>query len=148
MATCSDTVQKTNVVITGFSKAESAEAICNAYRYNKAADRPLTSALLGEITRSVLSDKFGDLNKSVLGGMQHVVSVDNAAGYAELWYKGGSWYAVTDAALSKALTGKATEMIWEVPGIVKGMKLDEASVRFMEAVFGPANVQKGCGCSG
>lgn len=147
MADCRQELAATNLTITGFSKAESVDALCQACRYNKAYtfNRPITKDVLASLTGS----RWSELGKSVLGGLQHVVSVDNAAGYAELWYKGGSWYAVTGAELSKAFDSKTTKSaVWEVPGITSGMKLAEAATRFLEAVYGPANLQKGCGCAG
>jgi hypothetical protein len=150
MSRCTDIVESGGYQIIGFSKSETASAICAVARYCKAFDGKNISH---EIIKGILTDRLGhdgrgnSLSKAVVGGLQHVISVDNAAGYAELWYRGGSWYAVTDAALSKAFDPKTeVSAIWELPRITKGMKLSEAVPIFLEAIYGPVSMQKGCGC--
>jgi len=64
------------------------------------------------------------LNKAAEGGIQHLVSVDNGAYYAELWGRGGSYYAVTGAG------------VYQMPGLAKGAKLEEALDVFLEKVVG------------
>lgn len=64
------------------------------------------------------------LSKAAEGGIQHVVSADNGAYYAELWGRDGSYYAVTGAG------------IYQMPGLEKGAKLEEALDVFLEKVVG------------
>lgn len=133
--------------VPGFSKSESAAAVCGACRYSKGYDERVgpTPAAIAKARTT----QWPNLSKSVMGGLQHMVSVDNAAGYAELWFQGGSWYAVTDAKLSRAFDSGATKSgIYEVAGITKGMRAGEATTRFLEATFGPLRLAKsgGCGC--
>src|SRR6476659_5216173 len=121
---CSEALRKSNlsVEITGFTKAESEAAFCTVCRYDKSFNGDITKGLIG----TILSTAYPSVSKSVLGGISHVVSVDNGAYYAELWYKGGSWYAVTGAELKKATTKVE---YYEIPGITKGMSLPDAAVR-------------------
>lgn len=63
------------------------------------------------------------LDKAAEGGITHFVSADNGAYYAELWGRdGGSYYAVTGAG------------IYQMPGLAKGAKLEEALDVFLEKV--------------
>jgi len=64
------------------------------------------------------------LSKAAEGGIQHLVSADNGAYYAELWGRDGSYYAVTGAG------------IYQMPGLEKGAKLEEALDVFLEKVVG------------
>ena len=64
------------------------------------------------------------LSKAAEGGIQHLVSVDNGAYYAELWGRDGSYYAVTGAG------------VYQMPGLAKGAKLEEALDVFLEKVVG------------
>jgi len=65
------------------------------------------------------------LDKAAEGGIQHFVSADNGAYYAELWGRDdGSYYAVTGAG------------IYQMPGLAKGAKLEEALDVFLEKVVG------------
>lgn len=72
---------------------------------------------------SAFTPRWSRIGKAVRGGIQHVVSADNGAYYAELWSSGvgkdANWYAVTGAG------------IHEVEGITKGMPLSEALSRFL-----------------
>lgn len=145
MSTCTDRLQRAGVEISGFNKADVATAVCAASRYCKSYAPGSTD--IRPLLKTILGSQFGDrLSKAVTGGLQHVISVDNAAGYAELWYKGGSWYAVTGASLDKSTSQVEKGGIYEIAGVTKGMPLAEASVRFLEAVYGPSRFDKGCGC--
>lgn len=63
------------------------------------------------------------LDKAAEGGIQHIVSADNGAYYAELWGRDdGSYYAVTGAG------------IYQMPGLAKSAKLEEALDVFLEKV--------------
>ena len=63
------------------------------------------------------------LDKAAEGGIQHMVSADNGAYYAELWGRDdGSYYAVTGAS------------VYQMPGLAKGAKLEEALDVFLEKV--------------
>ena len=63
------------------------------------------------------------LDKAAEGGIQHLVSADNGAYYAELWGRDdGSYYAVTGAG------------VYQMPGLAKGAKLEEALDVFLEKV--------------
>lgn len=139
---CQEALKKSNisVEIPGFTKAETAEAFCTVCRYDKSFDGNITKSLI----QRTLTTAFPSVSKSVLGGIQHVVSVDNGAYYAELWYKGGSWYAVTGAELKKS-TSKVE--YYEIQGITKGMSLPDATIRFAEAIFGPSSVVKAAPCN-
>lgn len=145
MPTCTQTLETRGVEIKGLSKSESASVICSAARY--CAGYPSHGQLSGSLVKSMLTSRFGDaLSKSVVGGLQHVVSVDNGASYAELWHKGGNWYAVTGG---QPTGGPTVDKggIYEIAGVVKGMPAPEATTRFLEAVFGPSAIGKGgCGC--
>ena len=126
--------------IPGFSIGESARTICRAMDYSS------TSGSLQDRVSSSRRSMWPTLGKAVEGGLQHVISVDNAAGYAELWAKGGNWYAVTGAALptdekvTKSSNGvplmkTGSPSIYEVPTLYKGMDLEEASARFLKSIF-------------
>lgn len=63
------------------------------------------------------------LDKAAEGGITHFVSADNGAYYAELWGRDdGSYYAVTGAG------------IYQMPGLAKSAKLEEALDVFLEKV--------------
>jgi hypothetical protein len=80
---------------------------------------------------SAFTPRWGNIGKAVRGGIQHVVSADSGAYYAELWSSGvgkdANWYAVTGAG------------IHEVEGIKKGMPLSDAL-----RIFLASTVTKGC----
>lgn len=132
---------RSDLSIPGYTLVESARAICRSIDYldqNHAIDKAV------EIVRT---SHWPGLNKAVEGGMQHVISVDNAASYAELWSKGGNWYAVTGATMpgDTSLKKAKGNAIYEVPGLTKGMGLEEASARFLNKLFGaPAAKKAGC----
>jgi hypothetical protein len=133
------------LVVPGFSPQESASAISRAAEYSGAA-----GGLLG-IAKKARTTRWPDLSKAVDGGLQHVISVDNAAGYAELWHKGGSWYAVTGAELSGQAIRKSEDGghggIYQIPKVTKGMPIEYAATRFASAIFGPIPLKKGgCNC--
>lgn len=149
MPSCAQHLEKRGVEITGFSKSDSSYVACMAAQYCKGYQAGESPAMVEALVKGILSSRFGDeLSKSVLGGIQHVISVDNAASYAELWHKGGNWYAVTGADMDKATGAVSKGGIYEVAGISKGMPIREAVPRFLEAVFGPSKFSKGCGCKG
>lgn len=120
--------------IPGRTFDESARSVCMAAEFCKDYAGALTPELAAEIRTS----RWPLLTKAVSGGFQHVVSVDNAAGYAEAWAKGDSWYAVTEKG------------VFEVPGIKKGMDARDAIPLFLKAITAPAGpqVRKGCGGCG
>ncbi|KKL09757.1 hypothetical protein LCGC14_2562650, partial [marine sediment metagenome] len=63
----------------------------------------------GGILRASAETQFPWLYKGAVGGLQHVISVDNAGSYMELWRSGeneGNYYATTGAAI-KPLPGLA-----------------------------------------
>ncbi|KKL27630.1 hypothetical protein LCGC14_2383200, partial [marine sediment metagenome] len=71
----------------------------------------------GGILRASAKTQFPWLYKGAVGGLQHVISVDNAGSYMELWRSGkneGNYYATTGAAIKP------------LPGLAKGARLDEA----------------------
>ena len=75
----------------------------------------------GGILRASAQTQFPWLYKGAVGGLQHVISVDNAGAYMELWRSGendGNYYATTGAAIKP------------LPGLAKGARLDEALDRF------------------
>lgn len=140
---CLASLKKSNleVQIPGFTAKEAGEAFCNACRYDKSFDGNISKELIGKM----LSPMWPSVAKSVLGGIQHVISVDNGASYAELWYKGGNWYTLTGADLKKSQDWDSFSM---VRGITKGMSMNDAVPRFLEALFGPltAKAEVPCPC--
>lgn len=136
-----------SLVIPGFSQQETASAVLRAIEYTAGQ----AGSSLAEAVRKARSTRWPDLTKAVEGGMQHVISVDNAAGYAELWHSGGSWYAVTGAELSGEALRKSEDGgrggIYQIPKVTKGMDIGRASIRFASALFGPIPLKKGgCNC--
>ncbi len=139
-------LQKSNlaVQIPGFSQAEATEAFYHIYNLSGDAVDLKTS-----LTKA-LSSKWPGLEKSVLGGIQHVISADNGAYYAELWNKGGSWYAVTGAELQKAYDLDGA--FYAIKGITKSMKLSDVVPRFLDTFgFNDMKLSKGevakpCNC--
>ena len=84
----------------------------------------------GGILRASAKTQFPWLYKGAVGGLQHVISVDNAGSYMELWRSGkneGNYYATTGAAIKP------------LPGLAKGARLDEALDRFFHLM---AKVEK------
>lgn len=137
-----------SLVVPGFSTQETVGAIAKALEYSGGAAQGLATAVkLARTTR------WPDLSKAVDGGMQHVISVDNAAGYAELWHKGGSWYAVTGAGMAGPAVNKSDDGgrsgIYQIPKVTKGMEIGYAASRFASSLFGPIPLKKGgCDCGG
>lgn len=84
----------------------------------------------GGILTASAETKFPWLYKGAVGGLEHVISVDNGGAYIELWREGqnGNYYATTGAKLAA------------LPGLSKGAKLDEALDRFFALT---AKLQKG-----
>lgn len=126
--------------IPGFTTKETSEAFGLMADYLYKADDISANGLKELVTKTLTTD-FSGIEKSVLGGIQHVISADNGAYGAELWTKGGSWYAVTGASLAKATGVEAG--IHQIPGISKGMRLTEAVPVFMETLFGEVRLSKG-----
>lgn len=139
-----------SLVVPGFSQQETISALAKAIEYTAGAPQDLAAAI-----KKARYTRWPDLSKAVEGGMQHVISVDNAAGYAELWHKGGNWYAVTGANLPGASVNKADAGggepggIYQIPKVTKGLGIGHASTRFASALFGPIPLKKGgCNCGG
>lgn len=137
-----------SLVAPGFSPQETISAVTKALEYSGAGED------LAASVRKARTTRWPDLSKAVDGGMEHIISVDNAAGYAELWHKGGSWYAVTGAELpgvtvNKSVDGKGHGGIYQIPKVTKGMEIGYAASRFASALFGPIPLKKGgCNCGG
>jgi hypothetical protein len=75
----------------------------------------------GHILKASAQTQFPWLYKGAVGGIEHVISVDNGAYHMELWRSGeneGNYYATTGAAIKP------------LPGLAKGARLDEALDRF------------------
>ena len=106
--------------LPGRTPDESSAALCMAASVHQSA---LKNGLTPEVLLELRTSRFSKLSKTVEGGFKHMISVDNGALYAELWSKGDSWYAVTDAAISL------------VAGIHKGMDARDAVPQFLKAVF-------------
>ena len=138
---CLAALKKSNLSVTipGFTAKEAGEAFCTVCRYDKSFDGNITKDLI----QKTLTTRWPSISKSVLGGIQHIVAVDNGANYAELWAKGGNWYAVTGAELAK---GDTKLQYFAISGVTKGMPLQEVAPRFVEAVFGPLNLSKSAPC--
>lgn len=83
----------------------------------------------GNILRASAETQFPHLYKGAVGGMEHVISVDNGGNYLELWRQGDEGYYATTGAFIKPL-----------PGLAKGARLDEALDRFFHLM---AKVEKG-----
>lgn len=134
MNECQKSLQKSNITveIPGFTAKEASDAFCLVCSYDKSYDPK--AGVSKELVGKALGSRWPGLTKSVLGGIQHVISVDNAAAYAELWYKGGNWYAVTGADLKKSLG--LSGGFYQIAGITKGMKLEKALPIFIETFFG------------
>jgi hypothetical protein len=78
------------------------------------------SLLYGDKLTASATTRFPTLYKGAVGGLEHVISVDNGGAYFELWREGENWYATTGAAIK------------ELPGLMKGAKLDEALDQFFK----------------
>lgn len=74
----------------------------------------------GDVLSVSPSTKFPNMAiKGAVGGIEHVISVDNGAYYMELWRDGsGSYYVTTGA------------KVVQMPGLAKGARLDDALDRF------------------
>jgi len=135
----------------GFPLREAAQAVARAIQYDAAAAR-LAKTDLKRAVEVVRASRWPKLTKAVSGGFNHVVSVDNPAGYAELWTKpDGNWYAVTGAMFGDddKIAKSSTGGIYAIPRVHKGASIDHAAARFMAEVFGPSGVKAGgCGCKG
>ncbi len=77
------------------------------------------SERFGHLLKASPTTRFSHLYKGAVGGLEHVVSVDNGGSYMELWRTGESEYYATTGAAIKPL-----------PGLAKGARLDEALDRF------------------
>jgi hypothetical protein len=132
--------------VPGFSIGESARAICRAMDY-VVGRQPLDKSV-----DAVRTSYWPNLSKQVEGGLQHVISVDNAAGYAELWSRGGNWYAVTGATMpgDASLKKSAKWAVYEIPRLRKGLGIEEATAIFLSRLFGDEPLKKsgGCNCGG
>lgn len=135
------------VKIPGLSRSESASLVCRALDYYD------PSVPLEKAVREIRRTAWPDIERSVSGGLQHYISVDNGASYAELWGRGGSWYAVTGAPSPSGETFMKSarwDGIYEIPGVFKGMPAEEAAARFLDRLFSPplARGHGGCNCGG
>lgn len=77
------------------------------------------SERFGQILKASAATQFPHLYKGAVGGLEHVISVDNGGSYMEMWRDGGDQYYATTGAAIKPL-----------PGLAKGARLDEALDRF------------------
>lgn len=77
------------------------------------------SERFGHVLRASAETQFPHLYKGAVGGLEHVISVDNGGSYMEMWRDGGDQYYATTGAAIKPL-----------PGLAKGARLDEALDRF------------------
>ena len=135
--------------VPGFTLRETAQAICRALDFMPAGSK------IDQAVMAARTTVWPDVAKAGPGGLQHVVSVDNGANYAELWYKGGNWYAVTgavDPKVSKAiqpgriLVPPMTDKwggIYEIPSLFCGDGINRAVGEFLTAVFWQAKLEKG-----
>lgn len=124
----------------------------------KAVRRVTTYISRGRIDLGVLAQmrtsiwNESQISKTVSGGLDHVISVDNGASYAELWHQGGNWYGMGGLdADGKTVLKKTADHSdpFMITGILKGMGVEEATARFTQALMGPANLATGgCGCGG
>ena len=73
----------------------------------------------GGVLRASARTQYPHLYKGAVGGIEHVISVDNGAYYMEMWRDGSETYYATTGAAIKPL-----------PGLAKGARLDEALDRF------------------
>ena len=73
----------------------------------------------GSTLRASAQTQYPHLYKGAVGGIEHVISVDNGAYYMEMWRDGSETYYATTGAAIKPL-----------PGLAKGARLDEALDRF------------------
>ncbi len=82
----------------------------------------------GSVLRASAETQYPHLYKGAVGGIEHVISVDNGAYYMEMWRDGSdNYYATTGAAIKP------------LPGLAKGARLDEALDRFFHLM---AKVEK------
>lgn len=148
MSNCNDLLKSMPEVLSndaGFSMSEMARTLCRAVAYSPDTSSPQTFA-------KARASFWPDISKSIEGGAQHVFSADNGSIYAELWYKGGSWYAMTGADPNGDPSFKKSDpwAPYEIKGVYKGMALEEASARFLSTVFTSRLVKApagGCGCN-
>ncbi len=82
----------------------------------------------GGVLRASARTQYPHLYKGAVGGIEHVISVDNGAYYMEMWRDGSETYYATTGAAIKPL-----------PGLAKGARLDEALDRFFHLM---AKVEK------
>ncbi|KKM25373.1 hypothetical protein LCGC14_1595530, partial [marine sediment metagenome] len=73
----------------------------------------------GSVLRASAKTQYAHLYKGAVGGIEHVISVDNGSYYMEMWRDGSETYYATTGAAIKPL-----------PGLAKGARLDEALDRF------------------
>lgn len=133
-----DISSRTDLQIPGFTMEESTFAIKSAYD----AMAPMAKSLKfpsEELLKNIRTSEWPTLSKSVVGGLQHVISVENGANYMELWRQGGNWYAVTGAGqLDKGEIGDWKDINF-ISGVTKGMSIREVVPLFLKAMD--------CGCS-
>lgn len=89
------------------------------------------SERFGSTLRASAETQYPHLYKGAVGGIEHVISVDNGAYYMEMWRDSGDQYYATTGAAIKPL-----------PGLAKGARLDEALDRFF-TLMADAAVEKG-----
>ncbi len=134
---------------TSYGQERIARAMCAAAKFlNRSAEDARTFDALRK-------SRWPHAAEHVEGGLEHVVSVDNGASYAELWARGdGNWYVLTEPVPTTAVRKDAVERvlgasIWEIPGVYKGMDLDRVMPRFLARSFGSIQIAGGsgdCGC--
>lgn len=124
--------------LAGFTQSESTIVLGQIEKINGQLAKSLGMSrddYLTEITTSA----WPTISKAVSGGLEHVISVDNGANYAELFHRGGSWYAVTGA------LRKSGELEWNdisaMQGVSKNMSITEVVPIFLKSTGV-------CGCSG
>jgi len=125
-----DISSRPDLQIPGFTPAESEFVL--GFVYN--AVMPIAKSFgveSDEILSGMRQTEFPQLSKSVFGGLQHVVSVDNAANYVELWRQGGNWYAVTGAIQKSQVAD--WDSINLIPGVSKGMRISEVMPLFLKS---------------
>ena len=129
----------------GMTLADTTASLCLASRQHDGFNPKV--GVTPTMLQKMLGTRWSDLSKSVEGGINHFVSVENGGYYAELWSQGENWYAVTGAGIDKSEGG-----IWLVPGVTKGTVPVEATRLFLKAVgdrqYATASKKsKDCGCN-
>lgn len=86
----------------------------------------------GSVLKASAKTQYPQLYKGAVGGIEHVISVDNGAFYMEMWRDGkDNYYATTGAAIKP------------LPGLAKGARLDEALDRFFTLMAKVEKLEKG-----